>query len=78
MSRVVVNCRVIPATQYMLLDAPLLNTHHYKIRIKGKMKQSWELGVVAIENGTFGSPSTTVANFTFKVLLLYIIISARL
>ncbi len=26
----------------MLLDATLLNTHHYKVRIKGKMEQSRE------------------------------------
>ena len=24
----------------MVLDAPLLNTHHYKVRIKGKVEQS--------------------------------------
>ena len=28
--------RVIPKTQKMVLDASLLNTHHYKVRIKGK------------------------------------------
>ena len=64
--------RVIPKTQKMVLDAALLNTQHYKVRIKGKVEQSRErssalpqqLGVVAIEKGTFGSPSTKVANFT--------------
>ena len=34
--------RVIPKTQKMLLDAPLLNTQHYKVRIKGKVEQSRE------------------------------------
>ena len=34
--------RVIPKTQKMLLDSSLLNTQHYKVRIKGKMKQSRE------------------------------------
>ena len=34
--------RVIPKTQKMLLNATLLNTQHYKIRIKGKMEQSRE------------------------------------
>ena len=65
--------RVIPKTQDMVLDATLLNTQHYKIRIKGKVEQYRErrcaplhLGVVAIEKGAFGSPSTTVANFTFS------------
>ena len=32
--------RVIPNTSKMLLDATLLNTQHYKVRIKGKVKQS--------------------------------------
>ena len=56
----------------MVLDATLLSTQHYKVRIKGRVEQSWELsnalrlhlGIVAIEKGTFGSPSTKVANFT--------------
>ena len=34
--------RVIPKTQKMVLDASLLNTWHYKIRIEGKMEQSRE------------------------------------
>ena len=34
--------RVIPKTQKMVLDAILLNTHHYKVRIKGKVDQSRE------------------------------------
>ena len=32
--------RVIPKTQKMVLDATLLNTQHYKVRIKGKVEQS--------------------------------------
>ena len=64
----------------MVLDISLLNTQHYKVCIKGKVKQSSEkssalpslhLGVVAIEMGAFESPSTTVANFTY-LLYLYI------
>ena len=31
---------VIPKTQTMVLDASLLNTQHYKVRIKGKVEQS--------------------------------------
>ena len=31
--------RVIPKTQKMVLDAPLLNTQHYKVNIKGKVDQ---------------------------------------
>ena len=60
--------RVIPKTH-----ASLLNTQHYKVRIKGKVEQSREmssapplhLGVVAIKKGAFGSPSTMVTNFTY-------------
>ena len=64
--------RVIPKAQKTVLDATLLNTQHYKVRIKGKVEQSRErssaplhLGVIAIEKGAFGSPLTKVANFTF-------------
>ena len=31
--------RVIPKTQKMVLDAALLNTQHYEVRIKGKVEQ---------------------------------------
>ena len=34
--------RVIPKTQKMILDATLLNTQQYKIRINGKVEQSKE------------------------------------
>ena len=34
--------RVIPKSQKMVLDASLLNTPHYKVRIKDKGKQSKE------------------------------------
>ena len=64
--------RVIPKTLKMVLDASLLNIQHYKVRIKGKVEKSREsssapplrLGVVAIEKGSFVSPSAMVANFT--------------
>ena len=32
--------RVIPKTQKMVLDASLLSTQHYRVRIKGKVEQS--------------------------------------
>ena len=59
----------------MILDTVLLYTRHYKVRIKGKVKQSSErsstfpiyLGVVAIEKGAFGSPSTKVTNFIYFI-----------
>ena len=64
---------VIPKTQKMVLDASLLNTQYNKVWIKGKVEQSRErssalslhLGIVAIEKGTFRSPSTKVANFIY-------------
>ena len=64
--------QVIPKTQKMVLDAALLSTQDYKVRIKGKMEQTWEwssalplhLGVVAIEKGAFRSPSSKIANIT--------------
>ena len=34
--------RVIPKSQKMVLDAALLNTQHYKVRIKVKVEQSRE------------------------------------
>ena len=33
---------VIPKSQKMVLDASLLNTKHYKVRVKGKVEQSRE------------------------------------
>ena len=51
----------------MVLDTSLLNTQHYKVRVKGKVERSTlHLGVVAIEKGAFGSPSVTVANQTVQ------------
>ena len=54
--------RVIPKTLKVVLDASLLNTQHYKVRIKG---------VVAIEKRAFGSPSTMVTYFTFLLIIVY-------
>ena len=59
---------VIQKTQKMVLAATLLNTQHYKVRIKVKWSNpgkrvapSPHLGVVAIKKGAFGSPSTMVS-----------------
>ena len=50
----------------MVLDTDLLNTQHYKVRIKGKVERSpLHFGVGAIIKGTFGSPSTKVASFIY-------------
>ena len=61
----------------MVLDTSLLNTQHYKVRIEGKvgaiqgkkLHPPQLLGVVATKKGDFGSPSTTVANFTLLTFL---------
>ena len=34
--------RVIPKALKMVLDTSLLNTQQYRVRIKGKVEQSWE------------------------------------
>ena len=46
--------RVIPKTQKMVLYAALLNTQHYKVRIKGKVEQSRK-GVVPFPTPWFYS-----------------------
>ena len=63
--------QVIPKTQKMVLYGTLLNTWHYKVRIKGSraiqgMKEHPPLrfDVVAFEKGPFRSPTTRVTNFT--------------
>ena len=62
----------------MVPNATLLNIQHYKVWIKSKVEQSREWssppphthrGVVAIEKGAFGSPSTKVANFTLYIYI---------
>ena len=64
----------------MVLDASLLNTQHYKVRIKRKVEQSRE-GVAPsptpIEKGAFGSPSTMVANFYLIPFMLNRITSVK-
>ena len=83
MSRVFINClgdwgsirgQVIPKTQKMILDAALLNTQHYEVRIKDKsgaikgteLHTLLHLVVVAIEKGAFRSLLTKVANFNMS------------
>ena len=38
--RVSIPGQVIPKTKKIVLDSNLLNTQHYKVRIKGKVEQS--------------------------------------
>ena len=67
----------------IVLNAALLNTQLYKVRIKGKVEQSreWSMvlpyGEVAIEKGAFGSSVTTVANFTNYNLFRFLSFSLR-
>ena len=63
--------RVILKIKKIVIDAALLNSQDYKVWIKGKLEQSRQmsstslpLGVVPIENKAFGSPSTSVVDFT--------------
>ena len=66
----------------MILDTSLINTQHYKVRIKSKVEQSRKsnsdlplhLSVVANEKGAFKSPLTLVANF-FLYLGIYMFLS---
>ena len=69
--------RVIPKTQKIVFDASLLNTQHYKVRIKAKRSNQGEkwrpllhLDVAAIEKGAFGSPSTTVGQLIYIYIYL--------
>ena len=70
--------RVIPKTQKMALDASLLITLsiiRYTSRVKwvnSEKRVAPSLGVVAIEKGTFRSPSTTVANNNFICVILFV------
>ena len=69
--------RDIPKTQKMEHDASLLNTQHYKVRIKVKWSNPGK-GVApsptpqcsSYQKEAFGSPSTTVAKFTYFFIRL--------
>ena len=64
----------------IVLDATLLDTRYYKVRIKGKVNESREWSnsplhpdVVAIKKGAFGSPSTKIASFMIFVGSFWVI-----
>ena len=69
--------QVIPKTQKVVLYTSLINIQYYKVCTKDKEEQPrgtessppQHLGLVAIEKGTFGSPSTTVTNFTLCIYI---------
>ena len=61
---------VIPKTQKMVLDAALLNTQHYKVRIEDKVEQCRE-GVTLspkplLKREPLGYPRTKVADCTVR------------
>ena len=72
--------QVVLKTQKMVVGVSLLNTQHFKVRIKGKwsnpgkgVSPSLHLSVVAVEKGAFGSPSTIVGQLIY-ILNTYICI----
>ena len=59
--------QVIPKTQKWYLMPPCLTLSIIRQGISGKIPgMEYRFGVVAIEKKVFGSPSTKVANFTYK------------
>ena len=70
--------RVLPKTQKMILDASLLNTHHYKVWIKGKWTNPRKgivpyPTVVDIEKGVFRLPLTMVTSLLIIVYKLFVL-----
>ena len=70
--------RDIPKTKEMVLDAALLKTQHYKVRLKGKVKKPTEkssalpyIWCSSNRKGSFGSPTTKFANFTYLYSFKY-------
>ena len=63
--------RVIPKTLKMVLDASLLNTQHYKVRVKWRIPGKGvapfpTLWCSSYRKRAFGLRSTMVANFTYS------------
>ena len=65
----------------MVLDAALIFTQHYKVRIKGKRSNPWNRVAPSPTHrcsrywkGAFGSPSTKFGNFPLLYLYIYIFI----
>ena len=71
---------VIPKSQKMVLDASLLNTQYYKVRIKGKLSNPGK-GVVpsptfqcsSYWKWAFGSPSTMISQLIYIYIYIYYI-----
>ena len=68
---------IIPKTQKMVFQASLLNTQHYKVRIKGKMEQSKKknsalplhLDVIIMSRCQHGSPWPSLATRVYLLSL---------
>ena len=63
--------RVIPKAQKRVLYATLLNTQHYQVKwsnLRKAVAPPLYLGVVAIEKGAFGSPSTTLSLYLWSAI----------
>ena len=60
----------IPKTQKMALDASLLNTGHFKVRIKSKWSNSRK--GIANKKGAFRLPSPTVGQIIYIYIYIYI------
>ena len=56
--------QVILETQKMVLDATLLSTYHYKVRIKGKVEQSRERSSALPYTSVSGRPRLQSPTFT--------------
>ena len=64
--------RVIPKTLKMVLNASLLNTQHYKVRMKGKVEKSWK-GVAPFPT-PWCSSYRVILDYGHQLYLLYIYI----
>ena len=61
----------------IVLDAALVNTQYYKVWTKGKVEQfrEWSNAFPNASVGNFGSPSSTVENFIYLLILWKIMIT---
>ena len=73
--------RVIPKTQKMISDASLLNTQHYKVRIRGTWSNlgkgitpSQQLNLVAIEKDSSGRLQLLLDNLSVMYIIYKYII----
>ena len=65
--------QVIPKTKKMVLEATLLNTQHYKVRIKGKVEQfrEWRSALPSPQCGSYWKRSFQVTPNHGRQLYFY-------